>query len=398
MIGIIYTKEMKEILRDRKSVLVAAALPILFFPIILSTVMMLFGKQENGESVVSLAIVHPESLPGLSAAFAEHEGFEIAEGPWLSEDLAPAIKAGKIEVGLVFRERTAEPATGYGQQQVDFHYQNGTESVAAEQRMRQVVDAYVATLRAARFSDLGLDDADRQALTQPLQLNGVGIAGERGLMGALMGGFFPVMLVIFCFNGARFTAVDLAAGEKERGTLETLLLTPVHRGALVMGKLLAVFSTSIVSAWLCLASLGVWIGVAGTAATGEIGTVVRAIGAGDLILIALILVPLATVLSAVLLCLSVYAESHKQAQTLIEPVNQLLIPLLVVALVPGVSLNGLWAMVPVTNIALVIKDILGGTVDYGLSALIFVVSSVIAMLAVRYCSYWFQREEVLFRS
>ena len=124
---------------------------------------------------------------------------------------------------------------------------------------------------------------------------------------------------------------------------------------------------------------------------------VLSLGAGDLALVALMLVPTAAIFASVLLAMSIYAKSYKEAAGMMQPMIMLTIMPLVLAMVPGVELNWLWASVPLTNIALAMKEIVKGTMDYQKFLMILFSSSVIAALLLAWCRSWFKREAVLFR-
>src|SRR5690606_33135513 len=104
-------------------------------------------------------------------------------------------------------------------------------------------------LRNARLDALGVDTPQRRrALLEPIAVEVRGTASKRERIGEAMGGMLPYLFIVFCFLGALYPAIDLGAGEKERGTLETLLLAPVSRAAIVVGKFAVVFTTGLTSA------------------------------------------------------------------------------------------------------------------------------------------------------
>jgi sodium transport system permease protein len=192
----------------------------------------------------------------------------------------------------------------------------------------------------------------------------------------------------------------LGAGEKERGTLETLLLAPIPRYQIVLGKFLVIFTTGVTAALLCLTSLGVMLAVKVqeiTGELGELGEVIASVSVVDLVLIAAMLIPAAAMFAALLLSVSIYAKSFKEASAYCGPLNFLVIMPAFIAMLPMVKLDWYWAMVPITNISLAIKELIKGTMNYEMLIAILGSSVVIAGAFLFFCTRWFEREAVLFR-
>ena len=130
---------------------------------------------------------------------------------------------------------------------------------------------------------------------------------------------------------------------------------------------------------------------------GMIGEVLQSIGTGDLLLIAVMLLPLAAVFAAMLLSISIYAKSFKEAQSYAAPLQMLMILPAFVAMLPGVELDWGTAMIPVTNVSLAIKELIKGTMDPTLLVAILGSSTALAVGLLVFCARWFEREDVLFR-
>jgi sodium transport system permease protein len=121
------------------------------------------------------------------------------------------------------------------------------------------------------------------------------------------------------------------------------------------------------------------------------------IGLIDFLLVFLMLVPIVAMFAAVLLALSIYARSYKEAQGYMTPLVFVVIIPVLLAVIPGIELKGIWAWVPLTNVALAIKELIKGTMDYVQLFAIFGSSVIIAGGLIAFCVYWFNKEKVLFR-
>jgi sodium transport system permease protein len=193
-------------------------------------------------------------------------------------------------------------------------------------------------------------------------------------------------------------ATDIGAGEKERGTLETLLITPIPRQDLVMGKFFTIAFAGVTSAMVTIGSMFVWgVLLAQGMAIKLITEFMGAISPIDFVLMFLMLVPVVAIFASLLLSLSIYARSFKEAQGYMTPLVFLTIIPIIIALLPGIELKGVYAWIPLTNVALAMKELIKGTMDYMALIPIFVSTSVIAGLLIAFCVYWFKREKVLFR-
>ena len=198
--------------------------------------------------------------------------------------------------------------------------------------------------------------------------------------------------------GATYPAIDLGAGEKERGTLETLLLTPITRTQLVLGKFITLLAASIATTTITVLSMGIWISIAITFVDlAVVKTAFSSLRVLDLALIFIILLPVAAIFSSLALAISIYARTFKEAQNYMTPLSMGVIFPIIVALLPNVELNAKTAFIPVTNVALAIKEIIKGTVDYTLLGLIFLATVVVAGALLAFCVKWFHKEAVLFR-
>ncbi|MCK6459975.1 MAG: ABC transporter permease, partial [Planctomycetes bacterium] len=205
-----------------------------------------------------------------------------------------------------------------------------------------------------------------------------------------------MLIVIMALTGAFYPAVDLAAGEKERGTLETLLVAPVTRTEIVLGKFAAVWVIAVVTALLNLAVMGLTFSkVAGMIGGGKIAF---SLSFGAAATVCAILVPTAALFSAVALALSSFATSYKEGQHYMSPLFLVATPLAMVGLLPNVEIGYTLAAVPVANVVLLVKAMLLGTEAAGPAFLAFGAMAVYAALALGFAVAVFRREAVLFRT
>jgi sodium transport system permease protein len=201
-----------------------------------------------------------------------------------------------------------------------------------------------------------------------------------------------------------YPAMDLTAGEKERGTMETLLCCPASRADIVIGKFFMVLTGSLVAVGFSLISLlgsllvigaAFMPGSQGPAAHGAAMPTIDPLGIlGVLAMVA----PVAVLFSAILFSVSLYAKSSKEAQSYIMPMTFAVVIPCVIGILPGIELNYRLALVPVLNISLVCKEMLSGAWHWGYIAVIFGSTAIYAAAALGVAVWMFRREDVIFRT
>ncbi len=238
------------------------------------------------------------------------------------------------------------------------------------------------------------DDPFNTTLTQITQ------GGEERINASLWSKIYPFVLMIWAVTGAFYPAVDLCAGEKERGTLETLLSSPARRSEIVMGKLCTVMLFSVFTAVLNLISMC----LTGAVVIAHLGQMAVNVQLGpppllDIIWMTIILLPVAALFSAVCLALAAFARSTKEGQYYLMPVILITMPLILLPMAPNIELNFGFSLIPVSGMVLLMRSMMEGTF-HELWPYAFPVAAVTlacCWLSVRWAIEQFSREDVLFR-
>ena len=395
---IIYLKELLELARDRKTFIFTLLIPVFALPMLfgglayLSSAM--FKHAQSAE--LSYAIFGKENAPELSARFAREKGFREVRLNG-AQAIRAAIGDERIKFALVIPPQFETRLAGRQQATVALHYNSAATVDLTRKRVESVLEAQNDILRTAALSALNMSQTQLRFALSPITLDAYSTADKREQMGALIGGLLPNILLMVCLLAAMYPAIDSGAGEKEKGTLETLLLAPVPRGAIVLAKFLVLLTVGLISALLMIASMGFLLVWFGPMLEGDLEQLMRSIGLLDMAMVGLMLVPTAAIFAALLLSISIYARSYKEAAGLISPLTLLTLLPALVTILPGVELNWMWSMVPLTNVSLAMKELVKGTMDYRMFSLIMLSSSVVAGALLLLCRWWFNREQVLFR-
>lgn len=397
----IFFKEFKEVLRDRRTLVFMLLLPMIVLPLIFNFVTDFMQKQSEKakKETLTYALINGDQFPQLAQLLADDESFELVSSVTTEDELVPAIKNRDIKFGLVIPASAGEYTDAGYALDVSLVYNNAALTDKVVSRTQRLVERLNTKMREVRFEAIGVSNPlQQEGFLEPTKVIKSGYATKREIIGETVGGFLPYLFVIFCFMGAFYPAIDIGAGEKERGTLETLLLTPVSRSALVLGKFGVIFTSAVVAAVVSLSSMAGWIMIKGKSFEDELGEIFQSFGMIDLFLIFLMILPLAALFASLMLAISIFAKNFKEAQNFIAPLQFLLIFPAFAAFLPGVELNSKTAMIPITNISLAVKELAKGTVDYGMVMIIFASTVVLAAGATFFCVKWFQREDVLFRN
>ncbi|ELX12565.1 ABC-2 family transporter [Janthinobacterium sp. HH01] len=396
---IIYLKELLELARDRRTFFFTVFIPVFAMPLIFTgfgfVSQSLFKQASQAEMTYS--IFGKDHAPRLAERFAKEKGFRevVLASP---ADIKTAIGDDRIKFALVIPAGFEQSLAQQQQGVIALHYNSAVTVDLTRKRVMSVIGGQNRVLREQALSALNLNKEQLRFALDPITLEDHSTADKREQMGAVVGGMLPYILLMVCVMAAMYPAIDTGAGEKERGTLETLLLAPVSRTALVMAKFLMLFTVGLTSALLMIGSMGMLLYFFGALIGGDLVQMVRAIGLLDLAMVALMLVPTAAIFAAILLSISVYAKSYKEAAGLISPLIIVTILPTLVALLPGVELNWKWAMVPLTNVSLAMKELVKGTMDYSMFSVILLSTTLTAGALLALCRWWFNREQVLFRN
>ena len=396
----VYGKELRDSLRDRRTLLSMIIIPTLMIPGIMAVAVGVSAKMINkarGE-VPTVMMLGGDDSPVLRAALAADPKLHLVRtaANWKQQISDKQLRAA-VEIPAGF---DAALDRGTPAEVKIYDYDGELRSGFAVGELRNFLNDYREKTVTARLAGRGLP----VALVKPFEVKTQNVAPPEKVGGNLVGGLIPYLFILLCYTGAMYSAMDLTAGEKERGTMETILCSPVARTDLVLGKFLMVLTASLTAALISMISMGLTFVVGGIlmgatrmTAAAKAGPLPMLDPAGLLLVLAMVL-PVAVLFSAVLLAVSLFAKTIKEASSYVSPMIMLIIIPAMMGLMPGVELNARLALVPILNIALVSKELVSGVFHWQYLALIFGSTCVYAAAALAFCVHLFNREEVLFRT
>ena len=394
--GVIFRKEFLDTIRDRRALASMILVPLIVIPLIIVGFGGLsFVVMERAESrQLTVMVLQAEEDPALVETLAGNPNLRVVEA---DADYADLISSRRVNAAVALPENFRQEVERGKVPRIVIHtYEGELSSSLAAQAVEEVLRGHLREIQRERLAGAGLAP---EFLT-PFTLARQNVAPPERVGGNLLGGVLPYLLVILCLTGAVYPAMDLTAGEKERGTIETLLTSPAPRSCIVYGKFLVVFCFSILTALLALGTLGasLWAGTTLLRAQADFGELSLAVSPSAVASVFLLLVPVAVLFSALLLAISLFARSYKEAQTYISPLMIVAMLPALVAAMPGVELTPVLALVPVLNVSLVGKEILTGLFPWGAILFVFFSTCLYAAAALWGAVCLFNREDVLFRA
>ena len=394
-IGTVFKKELLDTIRDRRTLMFMIVIPLLLFPILFK---IMFSVTESHmkkaeEKQLRVAIYDRGNAARLADILRGRDDLTVVTDVPL-DSVRAFIRRDALDGAFVIEENFDDEVAGLEPGRIDVYFKSIDDHKIVSNRLIKILEDYEEEILELRFDLLDLDED----VVNGIDIRKHNVASMKEQFGKQIGGFLPYIFILFCFMGAMYPAIDLGAGEKERGTLETLLTAPVNRFHILLGKFGVIVLTGILSAIVSM--IGLYIGLRQSKELPPeiFDTVARILGADTILMIFSLLVPLTIFFSGVLLSISLSARSFKEAQSLITPLNIAVIVPAAVGMVPGISMNFKTALIPVLNVSLATKEIIAGTMTTGTLAVVYISLSVYALLSLLGSVLWFRRESTIFRS
>jgi len=303
------------------------------------------------------------------------------------------LKAGMGQVMMAVDKESGGPGLGL---RITLYYDKTDQAATvAAARVRDFLEGYLKVTLRDKLDALGLDYDE---LSPPLKVQVEDVTSSESLGRMILSRLLPYFMVLAILTGAMNLGAEITAGEKERGTIGTLLVSQLSRTEIVLGKFLTILTVSLVSS--LLSAVGLLLGVrffgeglapAGTEATFSVG--LSAFG-----WMLAVLVPLAVILAALVMIVGSFARSQKEASTYLMPIYMVIILVALVSMTGGVTFSGTRFLIPVANALYALQEIIVGKLQtvhliYTLAANV-VCGGLLIAASIRL----FKREAVLFRS
>ena len=395
---IVLLKELKDMFRDKKTIIMSLVIPIVMFPVLFWV--MGFAMNSNSATVnknLKIAI----SDKG-NSSFGQFVKAQKNVNIIASTNPEQDVKDGKVYLYLEIPENMDESLKSEKVANISITYDNSSQqSSTAGDMINSFMTAYSKEVVASRLKGRNIDT---NILTPIIIDTKTVTKADNGIATMILSLMLPLLLMVYSVSGPIPAATDQGAGEKERGTLEPLLTTQAGRMSLLWGKFLSI---TIIGLMTMVASMiGLYIGMtenggmfstvgsAGGASTGGFNLDIKAI-----LFIGLVTVLFTMAFGALELAVSIFARSFKEAQTYLSP-------LIIIALVPtygtymldAKNIDILFFNIPIANGVCLLKEFISGIYNYGHMAITFGWLIVYIVGSIALATYMFNKEEVIFRT
>ena len=388
-------KELTDITRDRRTIIMMIVLPFVLIPGLFGVVYTIQSQQAKKatEQQMKVSFFGQEYAPELYQAFADLDKVIILDQ--ITADSVDSYIQNEYLDAAIYVNREYQKSIDQNKQAPIIIKFKGTDSFGiTRDRIKSLLTAQENQIITKRMNQLNL----KPDIVKAYQIEYKDVASTQEKLGKFVGGFLPYFFIIFGFMGAMYPALDLGAGEKERGTLETILSSPATRLDVVLGKFLVVMLAAIITAFIALGGMYFGIQTFPDIEPWVLEVVNVILSAKTVILMMSLIIPISAFFSALLLGLSIYAKSFKEAQSIVGPLNIAIIFPALIGTLPGIELNAVTSLIPILNVSLASKDIIAGTINPWYMVEVYLSLIVLAGLAIVWCVNWFNRESTIFRN
>jgi sodium transport system permease protein len=433
IIWTIFRKEIRETLRDRRTLIMMVGIPILLYPMMLLLLTKLQESQEEAQELkTSRVAVWGEVSAAFNSKLRGNPFFSVEQ--WkgapdtvrqgiLSGQLQPLppmeekktskktdTKTGKNPASILEAENPLQTAVrslisrreidavlvlwkgfesaigqgGLGKATLYFDSVN-QDSAKARGRLEDAMIEYRKEILQAREKEHGLPTG----FSKGVDITVRNVAPQSRRLGQMIGMLLPFLLIIISASSSFYAAIDMTAGEKERNTMQTLLCAPVNYKEIVAGKFLAVWCIGLIATLANIASMAATF----TRMVAPEGMI--SLSPSLYLLSFFALLPVTFLVTALYLAIAVFARDFKDGQNFLTPVLFALMIPLSATMVPGIELNPWTAFVPVVNVALLIKSLFLGEAKPDLLFLALASSTVYSAMALLFAARIFEREQLL---
>lgn len=408
----LFANDLRQLARNPRVLVFAVALPLVLWPLMwFLTSLTTERRQERIGSRTYAYAVADEAANAAGAADAREwldralavvgddgraAGAEPADGPVVRferveapDDVAAALEEERLHVHVAWEagggedladedvDRETVGNAGETAPRIVLSYRADLDaSDSAEGFLRQALQRTRSEVREQRLANAGFESLPEDLL--PLER--IETASEEQTSGLLLGRVLTAIIVMMMLAGGSIVATDALAGEKERGTLETLLTTAASRVEIVTAKNLSILAVAFATSVLNIVNIVVWMQLDLIAAPAGLKLVIP-VGAGLLLL--LLYAPAAVLLSSSLLLVSGRSKTYKEAQLLFAPVMLVAMAVAAIPVLPGVELRSAIVLLPIANLGVAAREILTGHYDWPLLAAAWAVTAGAAALLAR---------------
>lgn len=307
-----------------------------------------------------------------------------------SENVEQLVVEGQADLGVLTSATKNSDGEQTGIEFTLLYVENDPRSLRALALMENILDQVTISTYRQVMRKMGLPKVNIP--TPRISTEAINLDTEKPI-GISIAAIIPLILTLMTITGAVYPAIDLTAGERERGTLESMIAAPIPRRRILLGKLIAIVSVAMLTAIVNLLGMSItlWVFRLDEQFLGGQGLTFAIAGR-----VLGLLILFAAFFSSVLLVITSFARSFKEGQAYLIPVVMVALAPSLMSLKPDLQLTGLWTVTPLVNIVLLARDVLDGSAEWRNATITVLSTAIYSLLALTLAAKFFGTASVLY--
>ena len=393
-------KEIVHLFRDTKTIVQTVVVPTFITPLLIGAVIWYISSiaVDEGKKTYDVA-VYDQMNTELTAKLQESDRLNIVLKDSLDQ-VIDDVTNDNSEIGISYGSDFITQLENNISAQVTIYSKNLDNFSQAQGIVSDVIDDYDDQIRNERLDDLNIDES----FINPITVLDEDLTTNEEFAGSIIGGILAFLFIIYIMQGSMYPAIDLGAGEKERGTMETLISTNISSVDIIIGKMFSVTSSAVLTAIFSLLGFALPLVVIflfyGDSIPENAFEIISAI-VNPVAIIAMfgLLIPLSIFMGAFMLAVSIYSKNPKEASLLLgNAIIVFFIPAYVPLINPGIELDLVGSLIPCYSFALHTNALIAGNTDWFLYGATLISNIIYCSIAIYVTYIMFDDEKIIFRN
>ena len=393
-------KEIVHLFRDTKTIVQTVVVPTFITPLLIGAVIWYISSiaVDEGKKTYDVA-VYDQANTELTVKLQESDRLNIVLMDSIYQ-VIDDVTNDNSEIGISFGSDFTSQLENNLSGEVTIYSKNLDNFSQAQGIVSDVIDDYDDQIRNERLNNLNVDEN----FINPITVLDEDLTTNEEFAGSIIGGILAFLFIVYIMSGSMYPAIDLGAGEKERGTMETLISTNISSVDIIIGKMFSVTSSAVLTAIFSLLGFAVPLIVIflfyGDSIPENAFEIISAI-VNPVAIIAMfgLLIPLSIFMGAFMLAVSIYSKNPKEASLLLgNAVIIFFIPAYVPLINPGIELDLVGSLIPCYSFALHTNALIAGNTDWFLYGATLISNIIYCSIAIYVTYIMFDDEKIIFRN
>ena len=393
-------KEIVHLFRDTKTIVQTVVVPTFITPLLIGAVIWYISSiaVDEGKKTYDVA-VYDQVNTELTVKLQESDRLNIVLMDSIDQ-VIDDVTNDNSEIGISFGSDFTSQLENNLSGEVTIYSKNLDNFSQAQGIVSDVIDDYDDQIRNERLNNLNVDEN----FINPITVLDKDLTTNEEFAGSIIGGILAFLFIVYIMSGSMYPAIDLGAGEKERGTMETLISTNISSVDIIIGKMFSVTSSAVLTAIFSLLGFAVPLIVIflfyGDSIPENAFEIISAI-VNPVAIIGMfgLLIPLSIFMGAFMLAVSIYSKNPKEASLLLgNAVIIFFIPAYVPLINPGIELDLVGSLIPCYSFALHTNALIAGNTDWFLYGATLISNIIYCSIAIYVTYIMFDDEKIIFRN